>query len=259
MKSEIIVFGRIIPVYGLLGITGIIFGMLYLFRQCRAKKLCFDDAVYIYTAALITAMIGAKLLYVVLRFPVLIHSFTNNTGHTLALLHGYISGGFVFYGGLIGGVLGAIFAARYFGLRLSDYYGGLVPVIPLIHIFGRAGCFLTGCCYGVQTSGGLHVIYETSRIAPNGIPLVPVQMIETVCNLLIFLLLHFLAKKQQLNCFLLDCYILCYAPIRFILEFFRGDPERGSLWVFSTSQWISLLLMLCCAVHIYLLTRKVPS
>ena len=42
---------------------------------------------------------------------------------------------------------------------------------------------------------------------------------------------------------MLRAYVFCYAPVRFVLEWFRGDPARGMYGPFSTSQWLSLVVL----------------
>ena len=51
-------------------------------------------------------------------------------------------------------------------------------------------------------------------------------------------------------------YMLLYAVGRFGLEFLRGDEIRGALGPLSTSQWISLLLLLCWALYLVKNARK---
>jgi phosphatidylglycerol:prolipoprotein diacylglycerol transferase len=54
-------------------------------------------------------------------------------------------------------------------------------------------------------------------------------------------------------------YMLLYAISRFIIEFFRGD-ERGTVGVFSTSQFISILLApLAIAMLVYLGRATTPE
>ena len=53
---------------------------------------------------------------------------------------------------------------------------------------------------------------------------------------------------------LLILYALCYAPVRFVLEFFRGDSARGGLGPLSTSQWISLAVL--AGILIWQLARR---
>jgi phosphatidylglycerol:prolipoprotein diacylglycerol transferase len=53
--------------------------------------------------------------------------------------------------------------------------------------------------------------------------------------------------------------MLLYAVSRFIVEIFRGDP-RGNVGVFSTSQFISVLLApLAVAMLVYLSRARVPA
>jgi prolipoprotein diacylglyceryltransferase len=56
--------------------------------------------------------------------------------------------GFVFYGGVIGAILGFFLYAKQYKLQFFPLLENAVPSIPLIHSIGRIGCFLAGCCYG---------------------------------------------------------------------------------------------------------------
>ena len=46
------------------------------------------------------------------------------------------------------------------------------------------------------------------------------------------------------------CYLIFYSIGRFVLEFFRGDTERGSVGILSTSQFIGIF---ACAAGILIL------
>jgi phosphatidylglycerol:prolipoprotein diacylglycerol transferase len=53
--------------------------------------------------------------------------------------------------------------------------------------------------------------------------------------------------------------MLLYAISRFIIEFYRGD-ERGTVGMFSTSQFISIVLApLAIAMLVYLSRAKTPE
>ncbi len=71
----------------------------------------------------------------------------------------------------------------------------------------------------------------------------PVQLLEALINLILFIILFLYAKKPRKDGSLLGIYLICYSLLRFSLEFLRGDVERGILLGISTSQWISLLLI----------------
>ncbi len=230
-------FGNLsVTYYGLCIVLGIASAGIVAFLQIRRHKL--DGDLAMGTAAIggIGAIVGAKLLYLATTLPhIPPAALTDAT--TWVLL---FQGGFVFYGGLLGALAAMPLAKRLLGIDLPHYLAALSPCIPLGHAFGRLGCLLAGCCYGAPTDGLLHVTYLHSTIAPNNLRLFPIQLIEAICCIAIFLTLlvyinHFRrAHGLELYCFL-------YACCRFWLEFLRYDTlERGLYGIFSTSQWISI-------------------
>ena len=104
--------------------------------------------------------------------------------------------------------------------------------------------FLEGCCYGKETSLWFGVVYENSRIAPNGIKLIPVQLIEAIAEFALFFILVYLRKKRMRSVNLLSVYLICYGILRFVLEFFRGDDYRGFVGAISLSQLISIFTII---------------
>jgi phosphatidylglycerol:prolipoprotein diacylglycerol transferase len=50
-------------------------------------------------------------------------------------------------------------------------------------------------------------------------------------------------------------YMCLYGISRFIIEFYRGDP-RGTIWVFSTSQFLSLVIVPLSLVMLVVLGRR---
>ena len=154
-----------------------------------------------------------------------------------------IFGGAVFYGGLIGGLAAGFLSIRYQKLDPAEVSDCAAPSIALFHMFGRIGCFLGGCCYGVEWEHG--ITFTDSLIAgANGVPRVPVQLYEAGFELALFLLLSLLFVRGKLKGKLLAVYLLVYPVGRFILEFWRGDDYRGFLFGLSTSQLISIALFI---------------
>lgn len=160
-----------------------------------------------------------------------------------------VFGGAVFYGGLLGGLLAA--AICYKKMKLTPEYADLGACsIPLFHFFGRIGCFLTGCCYGIECPVGFtyhHAIDE----AANNVSRFPVQLLEAGFNVFLFILLLSLFNRGKLKGRLLRLYLVLYPAFRFADEFLRGDKIRGSLWGLSTSQWISLLILTAVIVYTF--------
>ncbi|MCC8196807.1 MAG: prolipoprotein diacylglyceryl transferase [Ruminococcus sp.] len=248
MCPEIVLFGREIPTYGLLGVTGVLLGLLFVILRSKRFGLSADDSVYIYTLGCVGALIGAKLLYLVISLDEIIANIDLLFADTELFIANYLSAGMVFYGGAIGGVLGALAASHYFGKRLRDFFPVLAPALCLAHAVGRVGCFCAGCCYGCETDSIFGVTYTVSQNAPNGVSLLPIQLFEAAIELVIFVVLILLSEKLTRKELLLPAYVLMYAPARFILEFWRGDEVRGILFELSTSQWISLAVFIAAII-----------
>src|SRR5947199_5580776 len=194
-----------------------------------------DLGIYI----IISALVGAKLLLLVTDF----RTFASNPRELLTLAR---SGG-VFYGGLILAVAVALFYIRKIGLPLWTTCDVFAPGIALGHVVGRFGCLFAGCCYGRPTTMPWGITFTDPYAAsyvgtPLGIPLHPTQLYEAGAELLILIVLLVTERRGRYfpgRTFWL--YMLLYAISRFIIEFFRGD-DRGTVFMFSTSQFISLLL-----------------
>ena len=158
--------------------------------------------------------------------------------------------------GLIGAVLAMWWYTHHFKMDFWQSVELLIPSVPLVHAFGRIGCFCGGCCYGIPFDPPIGIAFTNSPVAPNGIPLFPVQLVEAGLNFLLFFFLLWFAGKPRPQGRILGAYVIAYAVIRFVLEFLRYDYERGILWVFSTSQWISLILL---PIGIWLLARRAKA
>lgn len=234
-----------IPWYGLFIVLGIAAGALLGYFLIRANRMDYDD--FIQTACFVGlgAMAGAKLLYLIVSWRSIDFSRITDPEYLNALM----GGGFVFYGGLIGGLTGLYLCGKILHIPVTDYARTAIPVIPLVHAFGRIGCAFAGCCYGVPYDGPGAVVYTESIAAPTGVPLFPVQAVEAAGNLVIAAILCMYGENCLRNgkkSKSVQLYLVLYAILRFALEFVRyDDSERGILMGLSTSQWISIGI---CAV-----------
>lgn len=200
----------------------------------------------------IGVFIGSHLLYGLTQINIII-----KLCHNLYLIKSfkdfidifiYIFGGSVFYGGLLGGIMVAFIYLKKNKLELF-YYDAATLQIPLFHFFGRIGCFLSGCCYGIESKIGL--TYTNALIdSANGVNRFPIQLVESGYNLILFIILYRLFKKKQFVGKLINIYLLLYPVARFIFEFFRGDSYRGIILGLSTSQIISILILIFNCLYI---------
>src|SRR5262249_20785687 len=171
----------------------------------------------------------------------------------------------VSYGGLILAVIVALLYIRRTGLPLWTTCDVFAPGIALGHVVGRFGCFFAGCCYGKPTDKPWGIVFSDPFAAANvgtplGVHLHPTQLYEAGTELIILIVLLLTERKRETfagRTFWL--YILLYAISRFVIEFFRGD-ERGTVGIFSTSQFISILLVpLAIAMLVYLARHREPA
>lgn len=236
MYNDLLKLGPVtIHGYGLM--IGIGFMMALLVANYRAKKNDFD-ADFIFNLAfvcIIFGMLGAKVLYLITEF----RSIISNPALILEFMDG-----FVVYGGIIGGILSAYLYCRIKKKHFLAYFDLLIPSVALAQGFGRIGCFLAGCCYGAQTSSHFCVVFKNSYYAPNNVPLIPTQLISSAGDFLIFVLLILLAKRKPKSGTIASAYLILYGAGRFAVEFLRGDLIRGSIGILSTSQFISIFIVL---------------
>ena len=223
--------------YGLMIAIGVI--CAFFISDKRANKYGLDsDVVFrLGMMALVCGMLGAKLLYVIINFKSIIE-----TGD----IKGAITEGFVVYGGIIGGVVGCYIYCKVKKYSLSEYFDLIIPTVALAQGFGRIGCFLAGCCYGEETTHAFSVTFKSSPYAPNGVKLIPTQLISSVADFINFGILILVAaklRKKNKKGLVTSIYLINYSIGRFIIEFFRGDIERGNVGVLSTSQFIAIFIL----------------
>jgi len=230
-----------IPMYGLCILIGAVLGVSLAMRRAKQTTIDPDDVLYSITYTAIGAILGGKLLYVITAWE---HISTNLDFYfgSFAGFREFFSYGFVFYGGLLGGFAVFIPYCIVRKLNLGEMINVIIPSVPLVHGIGRIGCFFAGCCYGMPMDPPWGV-YFNSAMAPHGVALFPVQLLEAALNVLLFCFLYNYAKKPRKPGSVLGLYLICYAVERFLLEYLRYDEIRGFLFGVSTSQFISLVLI----------------
>jgi phosphatidylglycerol---prolipoprotein diacylglyceryl transferase len=200
-------------------------------------------------------------------------------------------GGLVFYGAALGGFVAYMIYCSVRGirgterLRLADM---MIVGLPLAHVFGRLGCVAAGCCWGdgaftIDADGHFHSTIPFALEFPKGslaysslvasvpadlsaamqaagktYPLIPVQLIESLGEGLVFFTLLFVRSRKWFHGQVLLTYGILYPILRSTIEVFRGDGERG--WVIkdvlSTSQGISLAVAAASLIAIFVIRKQ---
>lgn len=234
MKNELFSIGPFtIHGYGLMIALGILACIAMGMYRAKKKGMKDEAVLDIAIIGVLCGFVGAKLLYVIVEFD----RFLENPLTVLG------SEGFVVYGGIIAGVFSAVLYCRKKNLVFLDYFDLLSPSIALAQGFGRIGCFLAGCCYGRETQCFLGITFPEGSLAPSGVKLLPTQLISSVGDFLIMALLLFYSRHTSEKGRVGALYMLLYGIGRFLVEFLRSD-ERGSIGALSTSQFISIGIVL---------------
>ena len=218
--------------YGVMIAIGILVAFWVADKQAKKHGLSVDIADSLVFVCLIVGYLFSKLTYVIINFQ----EFLSDPWGVLG------SGGWVVYGGILGGILGAFVYCHIKKVKFMDYFNLLIPEVALAQSFGRVGCFFAGCCYGVETHGAWGVVFPEGSLAPALTPLVPTQLISSLGDFLIFVLLYKAYNGKKYHDDTAALYLMLYSAGRFGIEFFRGDIERGFIGILSTSQFIAIFV-----------------
>lgn len=248
------IFGIQIPMYGLLMATAMLVSVGLSWLRCRKRGLDGERLLTVALIAIVFGIIGAKALFMAVTYTWDEIADAVRANGVIWLLQG----GLVFYGGLIGGVIGAFLGAAIAKTKLLDYSDSIVPTLPLAHAIGRMGCFCAGCCYGKVTDSWIGMSFPSAvtGLAEN-VKVIPTQLIEAGANVLVFLFLLWFTRKKRVGATTLFVYLIIYGVERFLLEYLRGDEIRGIFGAFSTSQWISIAIVVLAAAG--LIATKIVS
>lgn len=234
MFPYIVLLGRNIGTYQIMALLGIFSAGIYSCVFSKTKNVDYTETILFLLAVCAGMILGSHILYVLVNFR---HIGTKQPFADAGRL--FFSGS-VFYGGLAGSI-GITYIFRNKFTHYNQIIEIVTPSIPLFHFWGRIGCFLYGCCFGVKSPAGF--TFKTSPVEiANGMARLPVQLIEAMYNLALFILLHSVRNKKPFKYRLLCCYLLLYAVGRFFFEFFRDDIYRGIYFHLSISQIISIAL-----------------
>ncbi|MBN1868893.1 prolipoprotein diacylglyceryl transferase [Candidatus Sumerlaeota bacterium] len=271
-----------IGTYGLMVAIGLLAATSVALWRAKRVGVEGDRLLDFILLAVVGGLVGGRVTYVALDLTMGERYFLS---HPLEIV--FSRTGFVFLGGVVAGVaLGAWYLHR---VRLNKWLVAdiLFGVLPLGHAFGRIGCFMAGCCYGRVADpngplGFLAVCFPRGtrmgeayypgiafgdQIAEGlvkssdlcSLPVWPVQLFESAGNLAIFFALVWFWRRKRFDGQIFLLYILFYGALRFLLEFLRGDVQRGALGPLSTSQAISLIGFVAVAVLWPYLQRRLPG
>ena len=255
--KSISIFGFEITFFGLVIALGMLLGMGFVIleaKRCGENK---DDYLEMMIISLLFGVVGARLLYVLCSW--------NLYKDNVLQIFNIRNGGLTFYGGLLGGMLGAgIYCAvrRKSFMQMADTASmGIV----IAQIIGRWGDFFNRESFGEYTNSifamqlplsavrssevtsamreNLETIGGTSFIQVH-----PTFFYESVWCLLLFLLMMVWKRKKRFQGEVFLKYLAGYGLGRFCIEFLRTDKLLIPGTSIGISQVISAVLFLICAL-----------
>ena len=266
--------------YGIFIGIGFLVSFGLMLKLKKYADLTTDQVYNIAMIALFAGVIGARLFYV-------IQFWDQFRGRGLLAILNVHEGGLVFYGGFILAFTAECIYAKWptvrrmLGLKEKKPADGseprknisllalldvLGPAMALAHAFGRVSCFMQGCCFGkpapsgfplaIQFPQGSPAAYRYPSLLTGGSePVYPVQLFESVGNLLMCAVLLLLLRKRKYAGTIGGVYLILYGVMRFLLEFMRGD-HTDSILRLTPSQFIAVAVAIPAGIVVFLTALK---
>lgn len=233
--------------YGVMIAVGILAASWLATKLCKEYKLDYENIDSFIIFVIVVGYAFSKLTYCLTVFD----QFLSDPLSVLG------SGGWVVYGGILGGLLAALIWCKWKKWKFMDYFQVLMPCVSLAQGFGRIGCFFAGCCGGAVTDAWYGIQFPATSLAWNTTQkIIPTQLLSSAGDFLIFAFLMYNLKKGKHPEDTGAWYLILYSVGRFLIEFLRGDLIRGGIGPFSTSQFISLFVVVLGAYMIWNRQRK---
>ena len=230
-------------------------------------RMSSDQVIDLSIIVVVCGILGARAAYVIQFFD----QFRGNFWKIFRI----DQGGLVFYGGFILAALVIFRYVRRHRLCISRILDICAPAMAIGHAFGRIGCYIQGCCFGVpcRTFGTVyppgtapaarypdmdsvfHNLKIYGKAAASSLPLLPVQLLESAGNLLLGTALLLLFRKIRKSGTVAACYFIGYGILRFVLECFRGDHTDRIIGL-TRAQLVGLFIMIPMGISCYLYFRK---
>lgn len=214
----------------------------YLFWKSGKKKMSQVVALDMAIIATIMGFVGGRLFHVFFEYPAYYWE------DPVRIFYVW-QGGFVGYGSFIGILVSALLYLKIRKLPILEYADLMALACPLIIFFVRIGCIGAGCCYGKPTDFFIHLTFDhpasdAGRDYP-GIPLHATQIYDMINAVITFILIHWVDKYKKFHGQVLLSFFASYAFFRFLIEYLRGDSDRGVYLngLLSTSQITGLVII----------------
>src|ERR1700730_12807135 len=185
--------------------------------------------------------------------------------------------GFVFYGGMIGGILGAYLVSRWYRISFAVTMDMCAPALAIGQGIGRMGCQLAGDGdWGLPSTLPWAMSYPKAIVGWNadsvlklddhyrlvsgffpGVRVHPAPIYETLLYVGVFTILWSMRRTSHPAGRIMYWYLLLGGAARFIVEFWRINPRV--FYMLSEAQLIAIAMMVIGGVALILTKQKAPA
>jgi phosphatidylglycerol---prolipoprotein diacylglyceryl transferase len=259
--------------YGLMIAAAFLLGIFLAQKEARRQGLDADRIGDLAFWILVAALVGSRVYFILVNWD---DYFGDGLGRALPRILAFWEGGLVFYGGFIGAALTAFWYMRKHRMGFLRHADAIIPSVAVGHFLGRIGCFAAGCCWG-RVGHGDHawlarfppgsLAYQSFAgrhdaehfLTPDRLttlPLHPTQLYESLGELGLFFVLVLLVRpRKRFHGEVLGAWLVLYAVLRYVVELFRGDVERGVIAGLGVGAWTSIIIF-AAGVVVMLLGRR---
>lgn len=230
-------FYTMIPLYGIFILFAVSAGLFVAYKNSKSLNLNKEGSIVLFVYILLGIVYGAKYF-----------SFLSNYQEYDGVFD-FWKIGLSSYGAVIGILLMLFIYSRQFKKKFIDLIYIFSPSIPLMYGIGKLGCFFAGCCYGMKYSGPFSVVYNYSNSAIKGVELFPVQLLEAIIFILIFIYINNKSKNKKVDKIIVIGQTFVISGVaKFLLEYFRFNTMSSLL---SINQLVSILFIFMGLIFLF--------
>jgi phosphatidylglycerol:prolipoprotein diacylglycerol transferase len=244
--------------YGLMMALGFLAADLVIALECRRRGIASELSSAIVVWGAIVGLAGARLLDIFNNWP----AYMADPKSMI-----FSGSGFVWYGGLIGGITAAYLVSRHFKVRFAVTADMCAPALAIGQALGRVGCQLSGdgdwgaiskvpwaMAYphaivgwigrnvaAIGPHNSLVFPYPPDAPVPPGVRVHPAPVYETILYLIVFAILWSMRGRTRVDGRLFYLYLMLAGLSRFAVEFVRINPRV--LFGLSEAQLIAIAMM----------------
>jgi phosphatidylglycerol:prolipoprotein diacylglycerol transferase len=241
-----------IPLYLLVMSLAFTISIIYFYKRSTKLHLPAKTSTEISLMIMVGGFLGARLFHIIFEYPQYYWDHFSD-------VFKFYNGGFVFYGGLIGGSLAAYYYISKMRQNFGNWLDAFALVLPVGYMIGRLGCLMAGCCYGKQCDLPWAITFGPGVEAPPGIPLHPTQIYSIIFGAITWFGLYSLEKKRtvlsliQPSGSLFYLWMVFHGASRLVVEQFRGDFRGDIVGGFSVSFFLSFAMI---AIGFFMITKN---